>query len=270
MFPYQKGDLCFHVPNTTNNEQDMINGIVNVPNLLNYDNHHANNYLANNNSPSISNNTPNNRKHWSKKSLANGEGNTISNVNQSKIISGNDDTNKRVIHREIERQRRQEMASHFSSLRSILPLEYIKGKRSMSDHIFEATKYIKDLESNVKELGFKRDHLKKTCSSSISTKLQGNVGSTSTNTSSSSKDGCNVSIHTFSKAIEIEICAGIEEDPFPLSKVLKVLSEEGLDVVSCVSSKLNKKWIYVIHCQVDEVASIDSCKLQWRITSEIS
>ncbi|KAH9626065.1 hypothetical protein KSS87_001990 [Heliosperma pusillum] len=278
MFPCQKGDLCFQVPNTNYDEQDMINGVLNASDLLNYDYHHANYLATNNNSTSCNtqNSTPNNtRKHWSKNSLVIGKDNTnyTSNVNNQGnniIRDGNDVTNKRVLHREIERQRRQEMANLFSSLRTIIPLEYIKGKRSMSDHIFEATKYIKDLENNVKELGYKRDNLKKACSSSTSTKLHGSVGCSSTNnTSSSSKDGCNVSIHTFSKAIEIEICVGLEEDHFPLSRVLKVLNEEGLNVVSCVSSKVNKRWIYVIHCEVDEVASIDSSKLQWRLTSEI-
>lgn len=60
--------------------------------------------------------TPKPRKPRSEKSTVGKEGE----------ISGNDIAKKKDIHREVERQRRQEMSTLHSSLRSLLPMEYIR------------------------------------------------------------------------------------------------------------------------------------------------
>ncbi|KAJ8440058.1 hypothetical protein Cgig2_025537 [Carnegiea gigantea] len=182
---------------------------------------------------------------------------------------GNDVSQRRVIHREIERQRRQEMANHFSSLRSLLPMEYIRGKRSTCDHLTEAARYIKDLEKNINELQQRKERLKGSSSSSRNN-LHGDGGYQCSSSGTSYRSDCNVSIHMLSGAMDIEINARVgEEDVFPLSRALHVLIQEGLNVVDCVSSKVNQRWIYVIRCEVSDEISIDSSQLQHKLMSEI-
>ncbi|KAL2527164.1 basic helix-loop-helix (bHLH) DNA-binding superfamily protein [Abeliophyllum distichum] len=87
-------------------------------------------------------------------------------VQENKDGNSNEINNKKVVHREIEKQRRQEMTKLCASLRSLLPIEYLKGKRSVSNHMNEAVNYIKHIQTSIEELSMRRDELKNSCNSS--------------------------------------------------------------------------------------------------------
>ncbi|KAI3508211.1 hypothetical protein L1887_23216 [Cichorium endivia] len=162
-----------------------------------------------------------------------------------------DQMQKKVAHREIERQRRQEMTKLSASLRGLLPLEFVKGNRSVSDHMDQAVHYIKQKEENVKEISMKRDQLKKLFE---------------TNESSMNHLSNTVSVNWCDGGVEILINSCSIEEGFSLSQVLNTLIEEGLNIVSCSSTKVNDRLLHSIRSEAsDHKAMIDPSVLQQRL-----
>ncbi|KAF7813213.1 transcription factor bHLH36-like [Senna tora] len=157
--------------------------------------------------------------------------------------------NKRSMHRETERQRRQEMATLFASLRSLLPLEYIKGKRSISDHMHEAVNYIKYSENKVKNLKAKRDELEKLCNlSSIS-----------------------VIVHPFKGGAEIMCSYSFNNYRITQSQILSLMLQQGLNMVSYNFTNTDERSILTIRfedCDMAETEN-DYSELQRKLTEAI-
>ncbi|KAL7583417.1 transcription factor bHLH118 [Lactuca sativa] len=161
-----------------------------------------------------------------------------------------DQTQKKMVHREIERQRRQEMSQLYASLRGLLPIEFVKGNRSVSDHMNQAVHYIKQKEESIKEISTKRDRLKKPFD---------------TNESSMNQLSNTVSVKFCNGGVEILINSCSIEEGFALSQVLDAVMEEGLNIVSCSSTKVNNRLLHSIRSEVSEKAFIDPLMLQQRL-----
>ncbi|KAJ0042380.1 hypothetical protein Pint_17330 [Pistacia integerrima] len=181
-------------------------------------------------------------------------------------VSGNcenasDNHQKKTMHRDMEKQRRREMSVLHASLRSLLPLEHIKGKRSISDHINGAVNYINDLKKRITELSAKRDKLKK---SDLSVSSPGGSGSTNDRLPC-----CSVMVHPcLSGGLEVVISySSFKEPSLPLSRVLEVLLKEGLDVVNCVSTKVNDEMLLLtLQTQArDDPTFVDVSGLQQKL-----
>ncbi|KAK7270803.1 hypothetical protein RJT34_26239 [Clitoria ternatea] len=176
-----------------------------------------------------------------------------------------DNENKKLMHKEIERQRRQEMGNLCATLRSLLPLEYIKGKRSTSDHVYEAMNYINHLQNKVKQLQEKKDKLMK--ESNFSTIDPENENSRTTNFPPL------VIVYPFPGGLEIMCNHGYIRSIFPLSRVLDILLKEGLNVVSTTSIKRDSRYIHTIRSEDplhQNMTGTDYSELQLKLMEAIS
>ncbi|KAH7537939.1 hypothetical protein FEM48_Zijuj03G0146100 [Ziziphus jujuba var. spinosa] len=141
-------------------------------------------------------------KDWrSRKLLATNLDDKNSYCGKSSFSDGN---NKKVIHRDVERERRKQMATDFSLLRSLIPYEFLRMR--------------------IQGLVSRRDELKKLC----------NLNSLGTGNGSLNKCSRSwVSVQPCFAGIEIVVSSSsfIGEN-FPLTRILQLLLGEGLDLVS--------------------------------------
>ncbi|KAI3793063.1 hypothetical protein L1987_35675 [Smallanthus sonchifolius] len=164
-------------------------------------------------------------------------------------------TQRKLVHREIERQRRRDMAELYASLRGLLPLEFVKGKRSTSDHMHQAVNYIKHMQENIKVLSVKRDQMKKFVEAGTDSNKKGLTNSVPNTVSISSCNG----------GVQILVNSCSIEDGFPLSRVLKAISDEGHNVISCSCTKVSQRLIHSIHSEVND--DLDLSMLQQRLSA---
>ncbi|KAG6746413.1 hypothetical protein POTOM_050953 [Populus tomentosa] len=168
---------------------------------------------------------------------------------------------KKVARKEIERQRRQQMSTLHASLRNLLPLDSIKGKLSISDHMSVAVKYIKHLKSNIQDLSVKRDKLKNLSSSS--TFEQGTEISDHNLLDS-------VTVRHYLDGLEIVLTRGPGEEGILLSRVLEAVLEEGFDVVGCTSTHKGQRHYTTIQCQASNLNCIDADRMKRKLIDVIS
>ena len=112
-----------------------------------------------------------------------------------------------------------------------------QGKRSISDHIDMASKYIQHLQEKIKVLSDQRDALKLGRSNSKACDYQVSVNPWN-------NGGVEVIVCTTTS------CGDCDDQVLPLSRVLQFLIKQGLDVVSCTSNKANNKLVHSIQAQV--------------------
>nr|GEV56059.1 Myc-type, basic helix-loop-helix (bHLH) domain-containing protein [Tanacetum cinerariifolium] len=132
---------------------------------------------------------------------------------------------RKLVHKEIKRERKKNITKLYASLGTLLPTEFIKGKCSISDRTYLVVNYIKHMQEKIEALSVKRDQLNKLVGMSVKGNVMNNV----------SINSCN------GRTVEIQISSYSIEDRFHLSEILKALVEEGLHIINYTFTKINKR-----------------------------
>lgn len=157
---------------------------------------------------------------------------------------------KVVLHREVERKRRQQMSKLHHQ---------IKGNRSVCDETEEAESHIKKMEKNNEELKKGRDKLKSWFEYSSSSSSSSNVDEISSNSVTVNKIGTD--------GMEILI----KTEDLELSRVLAELQniDDELDVVTIVSTRINGRFLHKIQVQARDMKNLGVLMLQDRLIKAI-
>ncbi|XP_076908790.1 transcription factor bHLH118-like [Bidens hawaiensis] len=156
---------------------------------------------------------------------------------------------RKMVHRETEKKRREDISKLYASLGGLLPLNVVKGRRSISDCIQQAVNYIKHMQENIELLSVKRDKIKKMRDKNVKESLLNVVSISSSNGGS----------------FEIQINSCSIEDGFSLSKILKALLDDGLDVINCTSKKINKRLLHSIQSEATDTTFTELSMMQQRL-----
>lgn len=160
----------------------------------------------------------------------------------------------------IERQRRREMKTLYSELRSLLPDENLRGKRSVSDQVEAAVNYILYLQQKIEDLSTERDKMKTIANSkrNASVSLDDQQFSCKQKISKSQlfrqSDGDQFpSVEVKSTGLGIQVSTKTFEHQIVYSDLLQALEEAGLQVLSAVRFAMdNNKVFHTIHTKVDD------------------
>ncbi|GLJ55120.1 hypothetical protein SUGI_1183010 [Cryptomeria japonica] len=153
---------------------------------------------------------------------------------------------KQIIHKMIERQRRKDMSSLYSDLRSLLPEESIREKLSVTDQLEEAANYVRYLEQQIKDLTKEREKNK-----TRAVCFKGVEILKPLECQESDEGFPAVKIKSFGSAA-FHIYINSIQNQIGLSDILLVLEECRVEVVSAASSVTNAKVFHTIHAKVTD------------------
>ncbi|CAD5334627.1 unnamed protein product [Arabidopsis thaliana] len=134
----------------------------------------------------------------------------------------------------------------------------------MSDHVNGAVSFIKDTQTRIKDLSARRDELKREIGDPTS---QTGSGSGS---GSSRSEPASVMVQPCVSGFEVVVSSSASGlGAWPLSRVLEVLHEQGLEVISSLTARVNERLMYTIQVEVNSFDCFDLAWLQQKLIEQL-
>ncbi|CAI8591132.1 unnamed protein product [Vicia faba] len=161
-------------------------------------------------------------------------------------------SSSRIERKFIERNRRNEMKTLYHKLNSVLPHQTSKAI-SMPDRLEEATNYIKKLQINLEKMKEKK-YLLETQRPNVNMKRREKLMLKSPK----------IEIQQIGLTLEVVLITGLDSQ-FLFNETIRILNEEGVDIVNA-SYKVNKDTVFhSIHCQVEEEFGNETARISERL-----
>eukprot|EP00253_Pinus_taeda_P014654 PITA_14654 len=165
-------------------------------------------------------------------------------------------------HKMIEKQRRKDMNALLSTLKSLIPDENLRGKRSVSDQMQEAVNYVNHLRQKVEDLQKEREKLKPNSDKNAEVSFQGVRLSCNEKfcletpvIGGYAGEFPNVKIKSTDSAVQVWM--NTFEYQIVYSDLLMSLEDCGLEVVCADSSTINNRVYHTIHAKVFDLNSFN-------------
>lgn len=122
----------------------------------------------------------------------------------------------------------------------------------------ETVKYIQHMQSKIQNLTNKRDELKRQSGD------QDSDTSTVETLNSSKRDS--VVVRPKQEGLQVVLDTATQHR-LPLSNLVKSLLTERLEIISCVSTKINDRFLHTIEFEPVDVGTVDVTELQHKLTN---
>ncbi|KAF8411141.1 hypothetical protein HHK36_003680 [Tetracentron sinense] len=139
----------------------------------------------------------------------------------------------------VEKNRRNQMKTLYSELNSLIPNHSSKEEITLPAQLDEAANYIKTLQEKLEKMKEKKE------------KLMGNENASTSRGIMVGSKSAQIEIHEMGSALEVVLISGLDNQ-FTFNEIIRVLHEEGAEVLYASFSVVDNTIFHTIHSEVGE------------------